>query len=224
VSAAAVCVWAKKLKKYGKESLQPSKASGRPSNLSLKQKSKLLKKMSAGAVAAGFESERWTLRRVQAMIETEFGVRYHANYISRLLHDLGWRVQKPETRAMERDEELIRSWLNQDWNRIKKARRLGAHRPDVLTGEIIFEDEFGISITETVSTTWAPRGQTPYLKRIGKYRREISTMAGLTISGKIYKKHFEGSIDSEKMLQGLEHFRRQIGRPFIMIWDRSRTH
>ena len=49
-------------------------------------------------------------------------------------------------------------------------------------------------------------------------------MAGLTISGKIYKKHFEGSIDSEKMTQGLEHFRRQIGRPFIMIWDRSRTH
>jgi hypothetical protein len=56
-------------------------------------------------------------------------------------------------------------------------------------------------------------------------------MAGLTISGKIYKKHFEGSIDSEKTIQGLEHFRRQIGRPFIMIWEsglyfdhRSRTH
>ena len=40
------------------------------------------------------------------MIEKEFGVCYHANYISRLLHDLGWSVQKPETRAIERDEEL----------------------------------------------------------------------------------------------------------------------
>jgi len=49
-------------------------------------------------------------------------------------------------------------------------------------------------------------------------------MAGLTISGKIYKKHFEGSINSAKLIQGLEHFRRQIRRPFIMIWDRSRTH
>ncbi len=49
-------------------------------------------------------------------------------------------------------------------------------------------------------------------------------MAGLTITGNIYKKHFEGSINSEKMIQGLEHFRRCIGKPFIIIWDRSRTH
>jgi len=35
---------------------------------------------------------------------------------------LGWSVQKPETRAMERDEELIRAWLSKDWNRIKKKR------------------------------------------------------------------------------------------------------
>jgi transposase len=49
-------------------------------------------------------------------------------------------------------------------------------------------------------------------------------MAGLTISGKIYKKHFEGSINSVKLIQGLAHFHCQIGQPFIMIWDRSRTH
>lgn len=49
-------------------------------------------------------------------------------------------------------------------------------------------------------------------------------MAGLTITGNIYKKHFEGSINSEKMIKGLEHFRRCIGKPFIIIWDRSRTH
>jgi len=132
VSAAAVCIWAKKLKKYGKERLQPSKASGRPSHLTLKQKSKLLKKMSAGARAAGFESERWTLIRVQAMIEKEFGVRYHPNYMSRLLHDLGWSVQKPETRAIERDEELIRAWLSKDWNRIKKSA--AARRRDHFRG------------------------------------------------------------------------------------------
>lgn len=49
-------------------------------------------------------------------------------------------------------------------------------------------------------------------------------MAGITVSGKIFKKHFEGSIDSKKLIQGLEHFRYHIGRAFIMVWDRSRTH
>jgi len=121
VSPAAVCVWAKKLKKHGRGSLQASKASGRPSNLTPEQKKKLLKKMSAGARASGFETERWTLVRVQSLIEKEFGVHYHPNYISRLLHDLGWSIQKPESRAMEREEDLIRAWLSQDWNRIKKS-------------------------------------------------------------------------------------------------------
>jgi transposase len=88
----------------------------------------------------------------------------------------------------------------------------------------VFEDEFGLSYTESISSTWAARGQTPPLKRIGKYRRELSTMAGLTITGKIYKKHLEGSVNSEKLIHGVEHFRRHLGKHLIIIWDRSRTH
>lgn len=124
VSEAAVCVWAKKLRKHGKDGLRPKKASGRPSSLTKKDKAALLEKMKAGAIAAGFETERWTQARVQAMIAKEFGVHYHQNYIGRLLHDLGWSVQKPETRALERDEELIRAWLSKDWNRIRTYAKL----------------------------------------------------------------------------------------------------
>ena len=49
-------------------------------------------------------------------------------------------------------------------------------------------------------------------------------MVGLTISGKIYKRHFDGSINAEKLLVGLEHLLRHIHGPFILIWDQSRTH
>ena len=49
-------------------------------------------------------------------------------------------------------------------------------------------------------------------------------MVGLTISGKIYKRHFDGSINAEKLLVGLEHLVRHIQGPCILIWDRSRTH
>lgn len=129
VSEAAVCVWQKRLKKHGKESLALKKATGRPASLTSTNKAKLLKTLEVGAMASGFETERWTQARVQQVIEKKFGVHYHQNYISRLLHDMGWSVQKPETRAMERDEELIRAWLSQDWPRIKKsaASRRGDH-------------------------------------------------------------------------------------------------
>ena len=49
-------------------------------------------------------------------------------------------------------------------------------------------------------------------------------MVGLTISGKIYKRHFDGSINAEQMLVGLEHLLRHTQGPFILIWDQSRTH
>jgi len=129
VSEAAVSVWQKKLKKHGKESLAQQKATGRPASLTTTHKAKLVKILKAGAMASGFETERWTQARVQQVIEKKFGVHYHQNYISRLLHDMGWSVQKPETRAKERDEELIRAWLSRDWPRIKKsvASRRGDH-------------------------------------------------------------------------------------------------
>ncbi len=72
VSPAAVCVWSRKLKKYGKESLVMQKATGRPPSLTKADKAELE------------------------------------------------RILK-ETRALERDEELIRVWLSKDWARIKKS-------------------------------------------------------------------------------------------------------
>ena len=121
VSEAAVSHWKEKLEEHGAAGLKTHSASGRPPSLSQKDKQVLLKKLKAGASAAGFETERWTQVRIQQVIEREFEVHYHPNYISRLMHDLGWSVQKPETRALERDEKLIRAWMSQDWPRIKKV-------------------------------------------------------------------------------------------------------
>jgi transposase len=33
---------------------------------------------------------------------------------------MGWSPQKPQRRAVERQEELIQTWVKRDWPRIKK--------------------------------------------------------------------------------------------------------
>ena len=121
VTEAAVSKWKKQLDEKGPQALQAQKASGRPPKLDERAKQVLVKKLEEGAVAAGFPTEQWTQARVKKVIEREFGVSYHQNYISRLLDDLGWSVQKPDPRAIERDEDLIRAWLSRDWPRIKKG-------------------------------------------------------------------------------------------------------
>lgn len=121
VSEAAVSQWKQKLEQAGPTALQPRTASGRPPKLDAAARQALIEKLEAGALAAGFPTEQWTQARVKQVIEREFGVSYHRDYISRLLDDLGWSVQKPDSRAIERDEDLIRAWLSRDWPRIKKG-------------------------------------------------------------------------------------------------------
>jgi transposase len=39
------------------------------------------------------------------------------------MHGLQWSPQKPERRALERNEQAIERWKQKDWRRIKKTRR-----------------------------------------------------------------------------------------------------
>ena len=121
VSRATVSGWAKQVAASGLRTLRRRPHSGRPPKLTIQQRRHLARVLKRGAQRAGFSTERWTLRRVQQVIAREFGVRYHPNYVNRLLRRLGWSLQQPLPRAAERDEELIQAWLAQDWPRIKKS-------------------------------------------------------------------------------------------------------
>lgn len=52
----------------------------------------------------------------------------------------------------------------------------------------------------------------------------MSTAVALTLSGKIYKRHFEGSVNSTKLVEALDHLRRHTPGKIILIWDRARIH
>jgi transposase len=87
----------------------------------------------------------------------------------------------------------------------------------------VFVDEVGFSFRAKTGTTWAPRGHTPVLRRVSK-RRELSTLVGLTVSSKLYKRHFEHAIHGEDVVIALRHIKRHIPGPMILIWDRLNAH
>jgi transposase len=121
VSRMAVSQWAAQLRAGGVRQLRRRRGGGRPAKLSAAQKRQLKHRLKRGAQAAGFPTERWTLARVQQVIERDFGVSYHRHHLSWLLDQLDWSVQQPLPRAAERDEAVIRAWLADDWPRIKKG-------------------------------------------------------------------------------------------------------
>lgn len=55
------------------------------------------------------------------------------------------------------------------------------------------------------------------LKRVGKYRRESSTMAGISVSGKLFKRHFRKSIKGKHVVTGLKQLDRQIPGKKIVV-------
>jgi transposase len=120
-SGASVCRWAATLAREGHRGLLARPRTGRPARLDAPDWERLGRLLARGAVAAGFETEQWTLQRIAALIRREFGVAYHPRYLERPLKALGFSVQRPATRARERDERAIAAWPRRDWVAIKKA-------------------------------------------------------------------------------------------------------
>lgn len=123
VSLRAVRRWAKRLRDHpssGLRALRSQPRSGRPPRLSDAQWRSILKILRKGALKAGFETDRWTLRRIRDLIRRRFGVVYHPNYLAARLRASGWSPQIPAVRAKERDEKVIRAWLEQQWPRIRR--------------------------------------------------------------------------------------------------------
>jgi transposase len=112
--------WRKAYERNGKQALIAKPATGRPRQLTRRQRDGLVSRLLKGATSQGFDTELWTCPRVAQLIERCYGVRYHVDHIPRLLGSLGFSCQKPERRAVERDEAAIQRWMQQDWPRIKK--------------------------------------------------------------------------------------------------------
>src|SRR5216683_2654959 len=121
-TVSSVFRWWQAYRRKGPRGLQPKPAPGRPPRLAVAEKRQLVKLLTRGALHAGYRTDLWTLPRVTELIHQEFGVRYHPAHVWKVLTALGWSCQKPERRAVERDEVAIARWKREDWPRIKKRR------------------------------------------------------------------------------------------------------
>jgi transposase len=89
-----------------------------------------------GPLAQGYRTNLWTTARIAEVIRSEFGVQYHRDHVGRLMHRLRWSPQKPERRALERNEQAIERWKQKPWSRIKKLRGssvITQNRPYMIT-------------------------------------------------------------------------------------------
>jgi transposase len=126
VSRQAASVWYARWRAGGTSALRGAGRTGRPPRLAPAELDAVDQALRKGPTAFGYETDLWTLARVASVIERLTGVAYHPGHVWRLLRRLGWSLQRPARRAVERDEEAIAAWVKRDWSRINKTPDDGA--------------------------------------------------------------------------------------------------
>ena len=122
-NASSVMRWRDTRRRGGSEALRVRFSPGRPWKLKAADRKRLIAWLLEGPIAHGYRTNLWTTTRIAEVIRRKFGIRYHCAHVGRLMHSLNWSPQKPERRALERDEKKIERWKQKDWPRVKKTLR-----------------------------------------------------------------------------------------------------
>ena len=120
VARQTVYTWKALLGEGGIDALRAVPERGRPAQLDVTQLASVRAAVLQNPTEHGFGTELWTLRRVGAVIERQHGVHFSQTQVWRILGSLGFSPQKPEKRAIERDEDAVRHWKRRTWPALKK--------------------------------------------------------------------------------------------------------
>jgi len=113
--------WWQAYRKHGIKGLSSRPVKGRNPKLSKPEQEELLQLLSKGSLAFGYKTDLWTLKRICKLIKKQFGVSYHPGHVWKILINLNWSWQKPEPKALQRDERAIEYWKRYKWPTIKKS-------------------------------------------------------------------------------------------------------
>ena len=99
----------------------------------------------------------------------------------------------------------------------KKAPEEGSH--------VVLIDESGFFLNPTVRRTWAPKRQTPVLTGFGRHRREVSTIAAISVTpgrrriGLYWKTDPKDYIDARAVVEFLRDLLRHLKGKVIVVWE-----
>ncbi|MBA2490189.1 MAG: winged helix-turn-helix domain-containing protein, partial [Gammaproteobacteria bacterium] len=68
---------------------------GRPARFEPAQRAALMASLKAGALAAGYGTDVWTLKRVGRLLREQTGIRYSESGVWHVLSRLGFSCQRP---------------------------------------------------------------------------------------------------------------------------------
>jgi transposase len=203
VTEGAVSQWCTRARDHGAEALRRRITPGSAPKLPAERLAQLPAFLTLGAEAFGFQGQVWTTRRVAAVLERVFGVRYHPG--ARQPAPPGRRLEPAEARAARhparrgRDPRLARRGVA---GARSKARAEGR--------TVVRVDESGFYPLPAVARTFAPRGHTPVLP-VPPTHDHLSAISAITPAGRLFLSARPQSIRGPDVVRFLKHLLRLSG-------------
>lgn len=217
VNRTTIFRWQVRHDQEGNDGLLRRPGSGRPRKLNDLDSDDWRRLVLKGASDYGFETDLWTVRRLQSVIREVHRIEVSSDTVWRRLRDAGLTYQKPERAYYELDEHTRQEWIRTEIPKIRQTVR--KHR-----AILYFQDESNVSLTAFLGKTWAPRGQTPRVQVTGK-RGGVAAMSAISRAGHLLFRLYERRIASQEVIAFLAqmlayHHRRHL----VVVMDQAPPH
>jgi transposase len=209
--------WQVRHDQEGNEGLLRRPGSGRPRKLDDLDLDDWRRLVLRHASDYGYETDLWTVRRLQSVIWKVHRVEVSSDTVWRRLRDAGLTYQKPERAYYEVDENTRQEWVRIEVPKIRRVVR--KHR-----AILYFQDESNVSLTAFLGKTWAPRGQTPRVQVTGK-RGGVAAMSAISRVGHLLFQLYEKRIASDEVIAFLGHMlAHHPRRDLVVVMDQAPPH
>ena len=214
-----VWAWEKRLRSQGPHSWRVAKHPGGPRKIDAQQRKRLRENLIEGALAYGYATDLWTLKRVVEVIEKEFGEEYTESGVWHVLRDLGLSAQVPVPRTLERDEAYIRHGKRVEWPKIQRVARR-------TRSPLLFLDERLVPSQPHVRRTGGMEGRRPEIQVRQGNRMKLSLISAVGLTGQLYFRisPWNQNFNGGGVLEFLRSLLREVRGRVLLLGENGTLH
>ena len=158
----------------------------------------------------------WTREAVQQLIEDRFGIELSRWQVGRYLKSWGYTPQKPISKAFEQKPEKVKEWLEKEYPAIKRR----AARENAV---IYYGDETGMRSDHQAGKSYAPKGETPVIKRTGQ-RFSLNMISAISNKGHLQFMLLDGRFNGEVFITFLKQMIKYSRQKIYFVTDGHPAH
>ena len=158
----------------------------------------------------------WTREAVQQLILERYGIELSRWQVGRYLKSWGYTPQKPITKAFEQNPKRVKEWLDKEYPAIKK-------RAAKENAVIYFEDEVGMRSDHQAGKSYAPKGETPVIKKTGQ-RFSLNMVSAISNKGHVEFMILDGTFNGAVFLEFLAQLIKYKQQKIFLVVDGHSAH